>query len=137
MTNIFALTGKNVLITGGGSGLGLAISKAMIDAGARVMIVGRREDVLQQACKSLGERSVYKVFDIAILENIPGFVSEVESNLGPVHVLVNNAGINMKKDFHQVTDADFESVMRINQQAAFALSREFSRKMVERKSGTI
>jgi gluconate 5-dehydrogenase len=137
MKNIFDLSGKTVLVTGGGTGLGLAISCAMIEAGARVLIIGRREDVLIEACKSLGPNSSYQVFDISILENIPAFAKQVESEFGQLDVLVNNAGINMKKDFLEVTDADFESVMRINQQAAFALSREFARSMVERKAGSI
>jgi len=137
MNNIYDLSGKKVLVTGGGTGLGLAISTAMAGAGAQVMIVGRREQMLREACEGLGARSVYKVFDIAALDEIPSFVSEVEQELGHVDVLVNNAGINMKKNFLEVTDADFESVMRINQQAAFALSREFARNMVERRSGSI
>ena len=137
MKNVFDLSGKTVLVTGGGTGLGFAIAQAMIFAGARVLIIGRREEALAQACKSLGTNSSYKVFDISLLEKIPVFANEVKTSLGDVDVLVNNAGINMKKDFFEVTDADFESIMRINQQAAFALSREFARNMVQRKSGCI
>jgi gluconate 5-dehydrogenase len=137
MNNIFSLDGKNVLVTGGGTGLGLAISTAIIAAGARVLLVGRREDVLIEACKSLGQHATYKVFDIAALDKIPSFALEVQETFGDVDVLVNNAGINMKKEFLEVTDADFESIMRINQQAVFALSREFARSMMVRKSGCI
>ncbi|MHA4845937.1 SDR family NAD(P)-dependent oxidoreductase [Flavitalea antarctica] len=137
MKNVFDLTGKTVLVTGGGTGLGLAISTAMVDAGAKVVIVGRREEMLKEACGSLGTNASYKVFDIANLEHIPAFAREVEGEVGKVDVLVNNAGINMKKEFLDVTDADFESIMRINQQAAFALSREFGRSMVSRKGGCI
>ncbi|RYF84625.1 MAG: SDR family NAD(P)-dependent oxidoreductase, partial [Chitinophagaceae bacterium] len=137
MKNAFSLTGKTVLVTGGGSGLGLAISSAMIEAGAKLIIAGRREDVLKEACAKLGSDSSYKVFDISHLELIPNFTNEIIAEHHQVDVLVNNAGINMKKEFHDVTDADFESIMRINQQAAFALSREFSRQMVIRKSGCI
>jgi len=137
MKNVFDLSGKTVLVTGGGTGLGFAISQAMISAGARVLIAGRREDALAGACKSLGTNASYKVFDISLLEKIPAFVKDVETTLSHVDVLVNNAGINMKKEFLQVTDADFESIMRINQQAAFALSREFARGMVQRGTGCI
>jgi len=135
--SIFDLSGKKVLITGGGTGLGLAISEAMVAAGAQVMIIGRREEMLVEACKKLGEKASNKVYDIAALEGIPSFVSEVEKDFGYIDVLVNNAGINMKKNFLEVTDEDFESIMRINQQAAFALSREFGRSMVDRRSGCI
>lgn len=134
---MFSLSGKTVVVTGGGSGLGFAITTAMIDAGARVIMVGRREDVLTKAVATLGANALYKVFDIADLPNVPKFVKEIEQEHGQVDVLVNNAGINMKKDFLEVTDADFESVIRTNQQAAFALSREFARQMVVRGNGSI
>jgi NAD(P)-dependent dehydrogenase (short-subunit alcohol dehydrogenase family) len=137
MKNMFDLAGKNVLITGGGTGLGLAISTAMVDAGAKVVIVGRREEMLKEACAVLGTNATYKVFDIANLAQVPAFAKEVEAESGNIDVLVNNAGINMKKDFLEVTDADFESIMRINQQATFSLSREFAKSMVTRKSGCI
>jgi NAD(P)-dependent dehydrogenase (short-subunit alcohol dehydrogenase family) len=137
MMNVFNLAGKNVLVTGGGTGIGFAISAALVTAGARVLMVGRREDVLIDACKTLGENASYKVFDIAALEQIPAFAKAATDEFGEVDVLINNAGINMKKEFLDVTDADFESIMRINQQAAFALSREFARHMMARKSGCI
>jgi len=137
MKNMFSLSGKTIVVTGGGSGLGFAITTAMIDAGARVIMVGRREDVLAKAVTTLGATASYKVFDIADLPKVPQFVKEVEEEHGQVDVLVNNAGINMKKDFLEVTDEDFESVIRTNQQAAFALSREFSRQMVVRGNGSI
>jgi len=137
MKNVFDLTGKNVLITGGGTGLGLAIATAMVEAGAKVIIVGRREEMLVEACNILGSNASYKVFDIANLEQIPAFTKDIETGSGNIDVLVNNAGVNMKKDFFEVTDADFESIIRINQQAAFALSREFARGMINRKAGCI
>ncbi len=137
MKNIFSLSGKTVVVTGGGSGLGLAITTSMIEAGARVVMVGRREDVLKSAVATLGSNASYKIFDIADLPKVPQFVKEVEQEYGQIDVLVNNAGINMKKDFLEVTDADFETVIRTNQQATFALSREFSRNMVERGNGSI
>src|ERR1700754_2182441 len=114
---LFDLTGKTVLITGGGSGLGLAIAKTITHAGANVIITGRREDVLQNTCIELGDKAVYKVFDLARLEQIPAFVDEIESTFGPVDVLVNNAGINMKKDILDVTDEDFSTIVQINQTA--------------------
>jgi NAD(P)-dependent dehydrogenase (short-subunit alcohol dehydrogenase family) len=125
---VFDLTGKTILVTGGGTGLGLGISRSLIDSGGKVIILGRREDVLKKACAQLGERSCYKVFDLSNLQHIPGFVSDLENDRGPVDVLVNNAGIHLKKDAMMVTDAEFERIIMINQQAVFSLSREFSKK---------
>lgn len=136
MSNIFSLTSRRVLITGGGTGLGFAITRAMLDAGAEVMIVGRREQILREACNTLGAKASYRVLDVAELSSIPSFVAELDKEF-PVDVLVNNAGINMKKEFLEVTDEDFEKVIRTNQLAAFTLSREIASKMVPRKKGNI
>jgi NAD(P)-dependent dehydrogenase (short-subunit alcohol dehydrogenase family) len=135
--NLFALNGKTILVTGGGSGLGLAITRAVVQAGAKVIITGRRADVLENTCRELGGNTVYRVFDLSNLEAIPAFVEEIETTEGPVDVLVNNAGINMKKDILDVTDEEFETVIRINQTAVFTLSREMARKMENRKKGNI
>jgi len=136
-SSLFALNGKTILVTGGGTGLGLAIAKAVAQAGARVIITGRRADILETACKELGADAAYRVFDLANLEAIPGFVEETEKTLGPIDVLVNNAGINQKKDILEVTHEEFETVIRINLTAVFTLSREIARKMEQRKKGNI
>lgn len=137
MSNQFNLTGKTVLITGGGTGLGLAITKGVVEAGGKAVIVGRREDVLQQACAELGDRVSYKVFDLSLLEGIPAFVTGLEESFGSIDVLVNNAGINMKKEILDVTDEDFRKIIQTNQESVFALTREVARKMVPRKKGNI
>lgn len=134
---LFLLHGKTILVTGGGTGLGLAITKAAAQAGAKIIITGRRVDILENTCRELGHNAAYRVFDLANLEAIPAFVDELEATEGPIDVLVNNAGINMKKDILEVTDEEFETVIRINQTAVFTLSREVARKMEKRKKGNI
>jgi gluconate 5-dehydrogenase len=136
-TPLFDLDGKTVLITGGGSGLGLAIAKAITDAGAKVIIIGRREDALKTTCSELGDNAAYRVFDLSGTDKIPSLVDEIESSLGPVDVLVNNAGINLKKDILDVTDKEFETVVQVNLTAVFALTREVAKKMAPRKKGNI
>ena len=69
--NPFSLEGKLALITGGGTGIGLGIAKAFIAANAKVVITGRREEVLISACEELGENAQYLVCDLAVLSNIP------------------------------------------------------------------
>jgi gluconate 5-dehydrogenase len=95
--NLFSLEGKLAFITGGGSGIGLAIAKAFISSGARVIIAGRREEVLQEACNELGENSGYEVIDVTDFSRMPGLSKRVIAHYGrPVNVLVNNAGIHLK-----------------------------------------
>jgi len=135
--NPFDLTGKTALVTGGGRGLGFAIAAALIQNGAEVIITGRNEDLLKDACEKLGEKCTYHVFDLNEMAGIPAFVATIEQIHGAIHILVNNAGINYKKELPFVTDEEYEQVIKTNQLAVFALSRECSKKMIERKNGNI
>lgn len=133
----FNLRGSLALITGGGSGIGLAIAQAFVDAGAKVIIAGRREAVLQDAVARLGENASYRVCDLSVLTGLTTFVENIEQELGAIDILVNNAGINLKKPALEVSDTEFENILQVNLQAVFALSREVAAKMAARGKGNI
>lgn len=133
----FSLKGKLALITGGGTGIGLGIANAMVIAGAKVVITGRREDVLQGAIAQLGEHADYRVNDITEKKAIPAFVAEIESSCGPIDILVNNAGIHHKATAQDTSDDDFERILQTNLMSVFALTRECAKGMLERKKGCI
>lgn len=133
----FNLRGSLALITGGGSGIGLAIAQAFVEAGAKVIIAGRREAVLQDAVVQLGENASYRVCDLSVLTGLAAFVENIEQELGAIDILVNNAGINLKKPALEVSDAEFENILQVNLQAVFALSREVASKMAARGKGNI
>jgi NAD(P)-dependent dehydrogenase (short-subunit alcohol dehydrogenase family) len=135
--NPFSLKGKTALITGGGTGLGLAIAKAMTEAGAEVIITGRREAPLQEAAAQLGHTCHYVLNDVTDTAGLPILVNDLEDLYGPLHILVNNAGINMKKPALEVTDEEFSQVIQTNLNGLFALTREVGKKMVARKKGSI
>lgn len=134
---IFSLKGKLALITGGGSGIGFYIAQCMVQAGAKVVLTGRREAVLQETVEKLGSKATYFVNDITQLDTIPALVEAIETQCGPIDILVNNAGINMKKFAVEVTDADFDKVIQTNLHAVFSMTRECGKRMIERKSGSI
>lgn len=133
----FGLAGKTALVTGGGSGLGFGISKAFIEANAKVIITGRREDVLKKACCEYPGSMFYVVNDITETETLSGLVNGIEEEHGELDILVNNAGINMKKEVLDVTDEEFEKILKTNLHGTFALAREVGRRMVQRKTGSI
>ncbi|AWO01539.1 3-oxoacyl-ACP reductase [Chitinophaga alhagiae] len=135
--NAFSLKGSLALVTGGGSGIGLAIARSFIEAGAKVVIAGRREAVLQAAVAELGENATYKVCDLSVLSGLGAFIENIEQEFGPIDILVNNAGINLKKPALEVSDAEFENILQVNLQAVFALSREAVAKMSPRGKGSI
>jgi NAD(P)-dependent dehydrogenase (short-subunit alcohol dehydrogenase family) len=125
--SFFDLTGKKAVVTGGGKGLGFAISEALIKAGAQVYITGRDEAALKQAVAELGGNCSYAVFDLSVIDAIPAFVDKLEKDFGEVDILVNNAGINLKKDFLELTDEDFDRIIKTNQYAVFAITRELAK----------
>lgn len=135
--NVFSLEGKTALVTGGGTGIGFGISKAFIAAGAKVVITGRREPVLQEAIKKMGKQSFYRVNDITDKTSIPLLVEDIESSIGAIDILVNNAGIHHKAWAQDTTDNDFERVIQTNLISVFALTRACAKHMIERKSGSV
>ena len=137
LLNPFSLEGKLALITGGGTGIGLGIAKAFIKANATVIITGRREEVLRNACNELGENAHYLVCDLSILPNIPALVNTIESKWGFIDILVNNAGIHLKKWAQDTTDAEFANIIQTNLLSVFALTRETAKSMITRKTGAI
>ncbi|TCC95412.1 SDR family oxidoreductase [Pedobacter hiemivivus] len=125
------------IVTGGGAGLGLAISKKLIQEGLYVIMIGRNEDKLKTAAAEFGELCSYRVFDLQNLAGIPALIEEIHASFGKIDVLVNNAGINMKKPFIEVTDEDFANVIQVNLSAVFSISREVVKKMIDAQSGAI
>lgn len=133
----FSLKGKLALVTGGGTGIGLGISKALVDAGARVVITGRRESILKEATSSLGIQANYRVNDLNERDKIPFLVEDIEKNIGTIDILVNNAGIHHKAWAQETTDSDFERILQTNLISVFSLTRECAHNMLQRKKGSI
>ena len=128
---------KIAIVTGGNSGLGYATAKKFCNNGIKTYIVGRTKERTENACAEIGEHAVPVIFDLTHLEQIPAMVNEIFKKEGHIDILVNNAGINMKKDFVDVTDADFEEVIRTNMFSVFSISREVVKKMKETGGGSI
>ncbi|GGH41998.1 3-oxoacyl-ACP reductase [Dyadobacter endophyticus] len=135
--NVFSLEGKIALVTGGGSGIGFYIAQCLAQAGARLVITGRREEVLREALPKLGANARYFVNDVTDLKSIPALIEAIETQIGAIDILVNNAGINMKKHAVEVSDEDFDRVIQTNLHAVFSITRECGKRMVERRRGSI
>lgn len=137
MKNPFSLEGKLALITGGGTGIGFGIAEKFVEAGARVVLTGRRTEVLEAACQKLGAAAHWRQCDIADLASIPAVVADIEAQIGAIDILINNAGINKKKIITEVPTEDFLAVMQTNVNGLFVMTREVSKYMVERRRGSI
>lgn len=128
---------KIAIVTGGGSGIGLAIAQKFTEQNITSIIIGRDESKLQSAKEKLGELCVPLSFDVNNLAEIPALIEKFFNQFGAIDILVNNAGINLKKEFTEVTDEEFERVIKTNLTAVFVLSREVVKKMIVNGSGSI
>jgi len=131
------LRGKKVLVTGGATGLGFAIAGAFAEQGSLVLIVGRNEERLKVATERLGENVRYVAFDLNNIDRLAELAGLARDAIGEIDVLVNNAGIHLKKDALAVSNHEFQQVVLTNQTAVFALTREVGRSMVARRTGNI
>ncbi len=125
------------LVSGGGTGLGFGICQALVEAGARVVMTGRREDVLHDACLRLKGGAQYLPHDVADLPSVPTLIEEVEDRFGPLDILVNNAGNHLKKPAVETTDNEFGVILQTHLFGAFAMTREAARRMIARRRGAI
>jgi NAD(P)-dependent dehydrogenase (short-subunit alcohol dehydrogenase family) len=131
------LKDKNVLVTGGASGLGYAIAEAFVANHSNVVIVGRNQEKLKLAKDKLGKRVSCIAFDLNEVDKLPELIAEIKVLVGQIDVLVNNAGINLKKDALAVSNQEYQEVIHTNQTAVFALTREVAKSMVTRGGGNI
>jgi len=131
------LKNKTAIVTGGASGLGLATTKKLVENSIRTIIIGRNENNLASVSESLGELCSYIVFDLSDLKGIPQLVEGLVQEFGPIDLLVNNAGVNQKKPFTEVTDEEFQQVILTNLTSVFVLSREVAKSMLKQKTGCI
>ncbi|EDY81923.1 KR domain superfamily [Verrucomicrobiia bacterium DG1235] len=134
---VFSLEDQVALITGGGTGIGQAIASCMHEAGATVALVGRREEELARAVAAFGDRAHYFVHDITEMDKADDLREKVESKLGPITCLINNAGKHLKKAALETSTDEFLSILNTNVIGTHALIKAIAPGMVERKSGSI
>lgn len=121
--DVFSLRGEVALITGGATGLGFATASAMIRAGARVVITGRREHALEEAVTQLGPNASWHVHDVTQVERAEHLVAEITGQHGTPTILVNNAGIHLKKDTAATSCEEFRAMIDTHVIGAFGITR--------------
>src|SRR5262245_19194383 len=124
-------------VTGGGSGIGLACAKSIVDGGGRVLIGGRREDVLQSGAKSLGPSAAWVRCDVTDDESVETAVRTAVDRFGALHLAVNSAGMGTIGSVLNATPAEFALTLDTNLTGVFRCMRAEARVMRAGGGGSI
>ena len=137
----FRIDGKVALITGGGRGLGKAMALALAEAGADVALAGRTVALCEEAAAEIaaatGRRARAFAADVTKGDDVTRLAAQVAESLGPIDILVNNAGNNIRGATHELTEADWDSVIDTNLKGPFLCARAIGPAMVKRGWGRI
>ena len=139
-TQLFDLSGKIALVTGSGGGIGYAIARGLGKAGARLVLNGRNEDKLNAAVDKLrgeGLDACGYAFDVTDAATVEAAVAKIEDEVGPIAILVNNAGLQRRGPLEQISQADWQAVIDTNLTGAFLAAQAVARRMIVRKAGKI
>lgn len=138
--DLFDLTGKIALVTGSSRGLGYTIAEGLGRAGATVVLNGVNEERLNQsvaALKNMGVNAHGAAFDVTDSERIQAQVARIEAEIGPVDILFNNAGIQIRKPLETFDEADWRRLFDVNLTGAYLVAKAVVPGMIERRSGKI
>ena len=137
MTTTHNFEGRVFVVTGSARGLGYAMAKRLVASNARVVLTDIDEAAVENAAAELGEAAHPRVSNIEETEALPELVEDIEHQIGPIFGLVNNAGIFNKKAGWEISDEEWETILRINLSGSMAMTRECLRYMRPRKEGAI
>ena len=141
MTNrLFDLSGRIALITGATQGLGFAIARGLGQAGATLVLNGRNAEKLDKAVSTLSKEGLTahgSLFDVRDSNQIKQKIAEVERKIGPIDVLVNNAGIQRIGPLETAEESVWRDIIDTNLTAVFLATKQVVQGMIQRKSGKI
>ena len=140
MDKIFRLDGRLALITGSSTGIGLALARSLGQAGASLVLNGRNQAKLEAAAQALrGEGfTVHAVpFDVVDAAAVESAVQSIESGIGAIDILINNAGLTRRMPLQDFPIETWNQIMRTNVDGVFITGQAVARRMIERKRGKI
>ncbi len=138
--DIFDLSGKVAIVTGGNQGIGLAISRGLAQAGATVVIANRRAEEGKKAAEYLKKerlKATSMPVDVRDESSIAALVAKVMANYGKIDILVNNAGVIIRKLAEEITREDWDYMININLRGMFFCCQLVGKEMIKQKKGKI
>ena len=121
--DLFDLSGRVAIVTGGNGGIGLGMARGLSGAGAAVAVVGRNREKSREAAAGLGEGAFAVEADVTQASDVDAMVAEVADRAGRVDILVNNAGTNIRKRPEDLDESEWHTVLDTNLTSAFLCSR--------------
>jgi gluconate 5-dehydrogenase len=138
--NLFDLTGRVALVTGSGQGIGLSLARGLASAGATIVLNDIVEDRLDRAvagCRADGIDARGSSFDVTSPEQVAAAVARIEETVGPVEILVNNAGLQIRAPLEDFPIESWNKLMAVNVTGVFVVSQAVGRRMIPRGHGKI
>jgi NAD(P)-dependent dehydrogenase (short-subunit alcohol dehydrogenase family) len=138
--NLFDLTGQVAIVTGTSRGLGQYFARALARAGADLVLTSRTRESLadfEAEIKALGRRVVSLELDVRSQEGIEKMAADAEAAFGQIHILVNNAGMNIRKPALEVTWSDWNQILDTNLRGTFFVAQAVARRMIAKQYGRI
>lgn len=140
MSKLFSLEGRRALVTGSGQGIGLALAKGLAEHGAEIVVNGRSADKVENTAAALrdqGFRAQGSVFDVVDPVAVEAEIARLEKDLGPIDILINNAGIQHRAPLEDFPDDKWQQLLQINVTGVFNVGRSVARRMIPRRRGKI
>jgi NAD(P)-dependent dehydrogenase (short-subunit alcohol dehydrogenase family) len=135
---LFSLGGKAALVTGASSGFGRHFARVLSRAGARVALAARRLDVLKELeaeIRGSGGQAAAVAVDVTDRASVARGFAEAEAALGPISILINNAGVPSKSFFTRTSEEEWRDVMSVNLDGVFRVGQEAARRMAANRTG--
>jgi NAD(P)-dependent dehydrogenase (short-subunit alcohol dehydrogenase family) len=137
-SELFSLQGKAALVTGASSGFGRHFARVLASAGASVALAARRLDVLEQLAAEIGaasSKAAAVAMDVTDRASVARAFADAEAALGPISILINNAGVPSGAFFTKTTEEEWRSVMAVNLDGVYRVGQEAARRMVANRTG--
>ena len=136
----FGLTGARALVTGSSAGIGLALARGLAEAGAEVVVNGRDPAKVERVAATLQDEGLKAhacAFDVTDIAAVRAGVASIESSLGPLDILINNAGIQRRGPLEDYPEETWRELMGANLDSVFYVGQSVARAMIPRKRGII
>jgi gluconate 5-dehydrogenase len=137
---LFSLAGKRAMVTGSSRGIGFGIAEALAGAGAEIILNGRNVEALGAAAERLasgGARVKAVAFDVTSAESVADGIGHIEAELGPIDILINNAGMQHRSSLEDFPADKFDEVIRTNFTSVFTVGQAVAKRMIPRGRGKI